>query len=212
VNRPSEPAVPPVQPAPLVVPLIGLPGAGKTVVARHLVAAFGMRLLCRDSIRAAMFPTCRYSLTEKRAAFRALLVGLEVNCALGESSVIDGLTFSRAEVRERVAEQARRCGARLLPLWLDVPPHVARSRVMGDIARGGHLAADRTPELIELVLREFETPEPGTPAIDASRDADQVCREVEALVRAVLAPAPHAVGSTRRRNPRSRRAPIHFAS
>src|SRR6185312_17112682 len=80
---------------PIVVALIGLPGAGKSVVARALEDQLGLRRVCRDAIRQAMFPKCSYSFAEKRAAFRSMLVALEVNCLLGESSVLDGMTFSR---------------------------------------------------------------------------------------------------------------------
>src|SRR5689334_19957821 len=80
---------------PVVVALIGLPGAGKSVVARALEDQLGLRRVDRDTIRHAMFPKCSYSFAEKRAAFRSMLLALEINCMLGASSVIDGVTFSR---------------------------------------------------------------------------------------------------------------------
>src|SRR6185312_3333371 len=80
---------------PYVIALIGLPGGGKSVVARALEDQLGLRRICRDAIRHAMFPKCSYSFAEKRAAFRSMLVALEVNCMLGISSVLDGATFSR---------------------------------------------------------------------------------------------------------------------
>src|SRR5688500_17017782 len=47
-------------PPPLVVALIGLPGSGKTVVARALEEEFGLHRVCRDEVRRAMFPACSY--------------------------------------------------------------------------------------------------------------------------------------------------------
>src|SRR5690349_10105105 len=78
---------------PVVVALIGLPGAGKSLVARALEDQLGLRRVCRDAIRHAMFPKCSYSFAEKRAAFRGMLLALEINCMLGASSVLDGVTF-----------------------------------------------------------------------------------------------------------------------
>ena len=37
-----------------------------------------------------MFPVCSYSFAEKRAAFRAVMLALEINCVLGESTVANG--------------------------------------------------------------------------------------------------------------------------
>ncbi len=78
---------------PAVVALIGVPGSGKAHVAQALAEQLGMRRVNREAIRDAMFPRCAYSFAEKRAAFRALLLALEINCLLGESSVIDGVSF-----------------------------------------------------------------------------------------------------------------------
>src|SRR5687767_9718946 len=92
---PHTPGIPPgAGPSLLVIPLIGLPGAGKTTLATALAERLSLRLVSRDAIRAAMFPECRYSMAEKRASFRALLTALEVNCALGASSVLDGMTLA----------------------------------------------------------------------------------------------------------------------
>ena len=96
----------------MVVALVGLPGAGKSIVAHHLVRELGLRLVSRDAIRAAMFPDCRYTITEKRGAFRAVLTAIEVNAALGASSVVDGMTFAKRSDLDRVAETCRRSGVR----------------------------------------------------------------------------------------------------
>ena len=88
-------------PRALIVALIGLPGAGKSTIARALEQQLDLRRVCRDAIRHAMFPRCDYSFVEKRAAFRTVLLAVEINCLLGDSSVIDGMTFSRARITTR---------------------------------------------------------------------------------------------------------------
>ena len=60
----------------IVVALMGVPGAGKSTLARTLEREFALRCVCRDAIRAAMFPACEFSYLEKRAAFRAVLLAL----------------------------------------------------------------------------------------------------------------------------------------
>ena len=165
----------------LVVPLIGLPGAGKTTLATALAQRLSLRLVSRDAIRTAMFPDCRYSMAEKRASFRAVLTALEVNCALGEPSVLDGMTLARVRDRERVFERARPYGARIVPIWLDVPPHVARARVEADVA-SGQGPADRHRDLVDEVLERFETPGPETAAIDATLPPDEILERAIALL------------------------------
>jgi len=171
--------------APVVVALIGLPGAGKTVVARALEDQLGLRRVCRDAIRHAMFPKCSYSFAEKRAAFRAMLVALEVNCLLGESSVLDGMTFSRRRDLLRVDAVVRRYGFTPVPIYLDCPPQLARARIAQDVRDNRHLARDRTPESVTEVLVRFEAPPPNALVIDAALPTTQMCRVAIEAVAAI---------------------------
>ena len=170
---------------PFVIALIGLPGAGKSVVARALEDQLGLRRICRDAIRQAMFPKCSYSFAEKRAAFRSMLVALEVNCMLGISSVLDGVTFSRRSDLLRVDAVIRRFGFTPVPIYLDCPPDVARARIAEDVLNNRHLARDRTPEIVTEVLVRFEAPPPTALVIDATLPAQEVCRQAIAAAAAI---------------------------
>ena len=170
VKKPSAP--------PIVVALIGLPGSGKSIAARALQDQLGLRRVCRDTIRSAMFPRCSYSFAEKRAAFRALLLAVEVNCMLGESSVIDGVTFSRHRDLQRVDTAIRRYGCLPVPIYLDCPPEVARARIADDIANNRDLARDRTPDIVADVMVRFEPPPPNALVINASVSPSMLCRLV----------------------------------
>jgi predicted kinase len=167
---------------PVVVALIGLPGAGKSVVARAIEDQLGIRRVCRDAIRHAMFPKCSYSFAEKRAAFRSMLLALEINCMLGESSVIDGVTFSRRRDLARVDSVIGRYNFTPIPIFLDCPPHVARARITEDVANDRHLARDRTPEVVNEVLARFDTPPASAIVINANQSAAEVCRLAIAAV------------------------------
>jgi predicted kinase len=68
-----------------------------------------------------------------------LLLAVEVNCALGRGSVIDGVTFSRRADLERLDATLKPYRVRPLALFLDCPPEICRERVARDVATGRHL-------------------------------------------------------------------------
>ncbi|MEO6687570.1 MAG: AAA family ATPase [Dokdonella sp.] len=169
---------------PCIVAVMGLPGAGKSTVARAIEWQLGMRRVCRDAIRAAMFPRCDHSYVEKRAAFRSVLLALEINCALDASSVVDGMTFSRRDDYERVAALAAEHGADVLPLLIECTPALARERVAKGSAE--HPAGDRQPALVDEVAARFEAPPEYAVRIDARLPAEDMCRLAVAAVVAHL--------------------------
>lgn len=174
---------------PFVVATMGLPGAGKSIVARAIEDQLGLRRVCRDQIRAAMFPRCNFSYIEKRAAFRSLLLALDINCMIGDGSVIDGMTFSRRSELDRVAETAARHGIVTIPLLIECPVELARERVARDLASNRHLAGDRTPETVNDVMARREPAPEGTLIVDATLPAAQMCRAAIALLRESIAAA-----------------------
>lgn len=173
---------------PRIVALMGLPGSGKSMVARMLGQEFDLRLVSRDAIRAAMFPRCDHSFAEKQAALHGVMLAVEINGLLGASSVIDGVTFSRAEDRRRVVELARRHAFGLCMLMLDCPVEIARERVRVDRDQRAHPAADRTCELVDAVAARFAPAPEDALRIDASLPAEQVLRLAREAFMAGIAP------------------------
>lgn len=172
-----------VEVTPIVVAVMGLPGAGKSVVARAIEDQLHLRRVCRDQIRAAMFPRCSFSFIEKRAANRSLMLALEINCMLRVGSVIDGMTFSHREELDRIAELSLRHHIVTIPLFVDCPLDVARARVARDLSSNVHLAHDRTPELVSDVYARRDPPPAGTLYVDGTLPTAQMCREAVAVIR-----------------------------
>lgn len=183
------PLGPELLPVPVVIATMGLPGAGKSVVARAIEQQMGLRRICRDQIRAAMFPRCNYSFIEKRAAYRSLLLALEINCMLRVGSVLDGMTFSRRAELDRVAEVAAGHGIATIPLLVECPPDLARDRVRQDMETRVHLAGDRTPETVNDVLARREPVPAGTLVVDATLPIEQMCAQAIAAIRNSIASA-----------------------
>lgn len=173
---------------PLVIALMGLPGAGKSTLAQGLCQHFDLHVVDRDALRAAMFPRCTHTAAEKAAAFRMLLAAVEVNCALGRSSIIDGVTFSRRADLERLDAAVRAYPVDAVALYLDCPPELARARVAGDLATGGHPAGDRDPQLVDTVMQRFEEPPSSAIALDATRPATEVLQQALAALATLRTP------------------------
>jgi predicted kinase len=169
----------------LVVALMGVPGAGKSTVARHLRAALPLHGVDRDAIRAALFPRCEFTAAEKDAANAAVLAAVEANCRLARASVVDGMTFARASDLDALRERAVAAGFHLLPLFLDCPPDVARARIAAQTG-SAHPAGDRSPGLVTAIAARFDAPPADACHIAADQPVEQMCMAALAAVRAAM--------------------------
>jgi uncharacterized protein len=115
-----------------LVVLIGLPGSGKTSLARWLADHSVLSIVSRDAIRSAMFPVCAYSVDEKAAAYSSMKLAIAVNLALGRSVCTDGITFANQDDREDMAELAREAGALLVLVYCECPVNIAQDRIASD--------------------------------------------------------------------------------
>ena len=170
--------------APVVVALMGLPGAGKTTLAEALAPRVGARIVSRDSVRAAMFRPCSFGRLEKAAAFEAVLAAVAVNCELGHPTIVDGMPFSREGELEAVSRASAAAGSPTLAVLCSVTIEEAQRRV----ARGHEAseAADRDPALVAQAAERFRAPPRGTLELDATRPVGELAEAVaERIARGV---------------------------
>ena len=170
--------------APVLVALIGLPGCGKTTVARRLHAfAPQLAVLSRDLVRLELVAKPDYSAGEKRAVFDALLSRAGAELTDGRDVLIDGMTFSRAAERERAAASAEAAGAVFLPVHCDCPLEVALDRVRAQgRAEAAHPAGDRDETLVREVAARFEPVSSSVARLDMRNDPERLAGELLALI------------------------------
>lgn len=154
------PSQTPPRSTPLVVLLVGLPGAGKTTLAGALAPRIGAVALNRDEIRDAIFPDAflDYSAPQNQVGTDALLGVLTYLLCYKQPGfvIVDGKPFSRKEEIAVVKSLAETHGADLLVLHCVAPPEIIEGRLRHGLADPRNVRAQRDPEKAARIGRTFD--------------------------------------------------------
>jgi predicted kinase len=138
--------------------MAGLPGSGKTTLAKALAKELNGAILSKDSIRAAIFPG---SMTDHSREQDDLVFGMVLQAARyiaghrqAEFIFLDGRTFSRREQVEQAIHAAEAAGGRWKILLATCPDEIAEARLLLD--QGVHPAANRSVSMYREVKARFE--------------------------------------------------------
>ena len=143
-----------------VVLMAGLPGTGKSTLARALAGRLHGAVLDKDVIRAALFPPelVEYSLEQDDFCQETVLRTAAYLLGKHERLMVflDGRTFSRRYQRMRVAEFCVERGVHWAVVECVCREETALQRLAKAVAEGSHPAANRTPELYRQVREAWE--------------------------------------------------------
>jgi predicted kinase len=162
----------------------GLPGTGKSTLARALAERLGAAILDKDRIRGALFPDALtdYSPEQDQLCMRAML---EAAAYLTERRRVkyvffDGRTFSTRGQIEEVLLAAEQAGARWRILHITCADAVAEER----LARNdpGHPAKNRDPALYRRIKQHFEPILQPKLEVDTTAGIERELRAVEAYL------------------------------
>lgn len=173
----------------------GLPGTGKTTLAKGLADRFGWALLRSDEVRkelaglsphdpagAAPFEGI-YTPARTAEVYGELLRRAALALAAGDSVVLDA-TWLDPEHRAAARATARGGHAHLHELCCDLDLEEAGDRIRARAATGGD-ASDATPEVLARLAPEARTAWAGATRIDTSRPPADATDHASRIVRPV---------------------------
>ena len=114
----------------MLVVVCGLPGVGKTTVARMVADRLGVEPLRTDVVRRELFPDPSYTDEERLAVYETLFDRARARLDRGTDVVLDG-TFADAAPRERTRELAATAGTERRIVRVTCEEPVVRERIAG---------------------------------------------------------------------------------
>ncbi|HEX4785574.1 MAG TPA: ATP-binding protein [Candidatus Sulfotelmatobacter sp.] len=145
----------------MIVLMAGLPGTGKSTLARELAAKTSSRVLSKDEIRHALFPPeeIEFSSAQDDFCMRVMLETAEYLFSRTPTRMIflDGRPFSRRYQIENVLAAAASLRQPCRILECICSDETARRRLTADSESGAHPAHNRDFQLYLDVKSRFET-------------------------------------------------------
>jgi uncharacterized protein len=179
----------------VIVVVFGLMGTGKSSRSRALAETLGWPVIHSDVVRknlAGLKPTDRvqvdfgkgiYDEDFSTQTYTEMLRQAREQLAEGRSVILDG-SYKRAQERERVRQLAKEQGARVVFVYCECPPAVARER-LGIRLTDPEAISDGRVELFESQVRDFDTLTPEDRPLlrlDTTRDPKVVLDELAGFV------------------------------
>jgi predicted kinase len=143
----------------VIIAMAGLPGSGKSTIARGLARVLPGLVVSKDEIRTKLFSADEidYSQEQDSICFQEMLRVTEqtLSQSPGTWIILDGRTFSRAADLEQVGNLATRRGEPLFVIQCLCSDESARRRIESDVRTGRHPAANRNYGLyLEIKARQ----------------------------------------------------------
>lgn len=143
--------------APAMIVLIGLPGSGKSHLAREIKRRIPAVILDSDALRQALFADPKHTMKEHARLFPAIHVLMARLLERGVSIIVDATNLKEAN-RRPFYEIAEEHGAKVALVRVWAPKRVIRERLMHR-GRGAN-AADRSTATLDIYEKMRADAEP----------------------------------------------------
>lgn len=160
----------------MIVILAGLPGTGKSTLARALAQRLAGAVLDKDAIRAALFQPAHVEYSAAQDDFCQEIMLTTAAYLLSKDAglcvLLDGRTFWRRYQRERAIEFCRQVGTAWAIVECFCAEQTALRRLAKAMAEHSHPAANRTPDLYRQVREGWEPIDEPKLTIDTDASPD----------------------------------------
>jgi predicted kinase len=149
----------------MLIAMAGLPGTGKSSIARQLEKRLGALVFCKDDIRAALFAprAVDYSREQDDLCMEVIFVlaGYVFRANPERTVIIDGRTFSQKYQLEQLLSRAGSLQVKPVIIECVCDDALAEQRLESDHRTGAHPAGNRTYALYATMKK---TADPISPA------------------------------------------------
>ncbi|MHA1419331.1 MAG: AAA family ATPase [Candidatus Heimdallarchaeaceae archaeon] len=150
--------------APLVILLAGLPGTGKSTLARKLARRYRLEHISTDSVRKRIFRDVRensfgkgsYSQRQRNVVYDTIYYVLYTLLKHGVGCVLDG-TFYQDKLRSKVGRICDRFEATFLLVLIEAPEELIRKRFEERAKRNRRTLSDADIKIFEKYTDLFES-------------------------------------------------------
>ena len=164
--------------------LAGLPGTGKSTLARALVARLGGVVLNKDQVREVLFPgsLTDYTREQDDLCMRAIFAAAAYLSASGRARYVflDGRTYSRREQLDEAVRAAEQAGAGWRILHIMCADEVAEARL--SVPDGSNAARNRNAALYREIKARFEPIVLSHTVVDTTDGVEKIADETAGVL------------------------------